>query len=587
MKKFILPFRNLVVSPGTAVPVLVDNPLSVNCVKTAAQSGQQQLILAPQHTWGYPTGIDDIYSVGTIGDIIHIFTMPDGAIHALIRTTGVVSLRNTELKDGIFTAETEAIEIANDENDDKVLILRDIIADNMQGLANATRKFKMDKIRNIVENYPMSAFVDSVVQTLDLDTDVAVKILCAPNWHEKLTILLEEVKLIAESAKIEESINKRIHQQMENGRREAILQEKMRAIQREMGEDDDEADTANLRKKIQNSAMPNDAKEKAMSEWKRMRSMSPMSNEGGLLKTYLDELLAMPWGKSDKKEIDLEYARAVLDTEHSGMDNVKERILEHIAVMKKTNSNQGSILCLVGAPGVGKTSLGKSIANALGRKYHRISLGGISDEAHFRGHRKTYIGAQAGRIMDALKRCKTNNPVIVLDEIDKMGRDWRGDPESALLEILDPEQNKTFRDHYLEVDFDLSNVLFIATANSLNISNALKDRMEIIEIPGYSIDEKIQIAREHLIKRAARDTGWKPENIIMSDDAIRHIIQNYTSEQGVRQAQREITAVLRRELLKNNCADIETEFTIGKIDDLLSTHKSAGFSKKIGFGVRI
>ena len=389
------------------------------------------------------------------------------------------------------------------------------------------------------------------------------------------------------AAKIEESINKRIHQQMENGRREAILQEKMRAIQHEMGEDDGEMDTANIRKKIQNSSMPNDAKEKALNEWKRMRSMSPMSNEGGLLKTYLDELLAMPWGKSDDSVLDLQHARCVLDTEHSGMQAVKERILEHIAVMKKTNSNQGSILCFVGAPGVGKTSLGKSIANALGRKYQRISLGGISDEAHFRGHRKTYIGAQTGRIMDALKRCKTNNPVIVLDEIDKMGRDWRGDPESALLEILDPEQNKTFRDHYLEVDFDLSKVLFIATANSLNLSNALKDRMEIIEIPGYTMEEKIQIAREHLIERAARDTGWNTDNIVISDDAIKHIIQNYTSEQGVRELQREITAILRRELLENNCSDIKTEFTVEKIDNLLSLRKSAGFAKKIGFGVRI
>ena len=255
--------------------------------------------------------------------------------------------------------------------------------------------------------------------------------------------------------------------------------------------------------------------------------------------------------------------------------------------MKKTKSNQGSILCFVGAPGVGKTSLGKSIATALGRKYQRISLGGVSDEAHFRGHRKTYIGAQTGRIMDALKRCKSNNPVIVLDEIDKMGRDWRGDPESALLEILDPEQNKAFRDHYLEVDFDLSNVLFIATANSLNLSNALKDRMEIIEIPGYSIEDKVQIAREHLIKRAANDTGWEMENIVISDDAIRHIIQNYTSEQGVRQLQRELTAILRRALLENNAEDVRTEFTCDKIDELLSVRQTAGFSKKIGFGVRI
>lgn len=445
----------------------------------------------------------------------------------------------------------------------------------------------MEKLRNVATNYPLPAFIDFVVQTIEMDVEPALKILSASSWREKLIILLEQVNLMAETAKIEESINKRIHQQMEKGRREAILQEKMRAIQREMGDDDLEMDTENIRKRIENAHLPREAKEKALSEWKRMKSLSPMSNEGGLLKTYLDELLAMPWNKSDKSQIDLNMARSVLDSEHSGMRGVKERILEHIAVMKKTKSNQGSILCFVGAPGVGKTSLGKSIATALGRKYQRISLGGVSDEAHFRGHRKTYIGAQTGRIMDALKRCKSNNPVIVLDEIDKMGRDWRGDPESALLEILDPEQNKAFRDHYLEVDFDLSNVLFIATANSLNMSNALKDRMEIIEIPGYSIEEKVQIAREHLIKRAARDTGWDMENIILSDDAIRHIIQKYTSEQGVRQLQREITAILRRALLENNAEDVRTEFTCDKIDELLSVRQTAGFSKKIGFGARI
>ena len=587
MKNFILPFRDLVVSPGLTVPVLIDNQMSVACVKAAAKAGHQQIVLVPQHTWAYPTNVADIFDVGTIGDIVQILTLPDGAIHALVRTTDVVKLNETELNDGIFSAKVEPIVIMDDMNSEQTIMLRDMLADNMQTLASTSRKFKMDKLRNVIDNYPLPAFVDAVVQTADIDTDVAVKALCATSWSEKLMILLEAVKLMAETAKIEESINKRIHQQMENGRREAILQEKMRALQKEMGEDDGEADTANIRKKIQKSSMPAEAKEKAMNEWKRMRSMSPMSNEGGLLKTYLDELLSMPWGASDNAPIDLKHAREVLDSEHSGMDAVKERILEHIAVMKKTKSNQGSILCFVGAPGVGKTSLGKSIATALGRKYQRISLGGISDEAHFRGHRKTYIGAQTGRIMDALKRCKTNNPVIVLDEIDKMGRDWRGDPESALLEILDPEQNKTFRDHYLEVDFDLSNVMFIATANSLNMSNALKDRMEIIEIPGYSMDDKVKIAREHLIARAARDTGWNTDDIVMSDDAIKHLIQKYTSEQGVRQVQREITAVLRRSLLENDCADIKTEFTPEKIDELLSWRKSAGFSKKIGFGVNI
>lgn len=583
MKQYILPFRDLVVNPGLTVPIYIDNAMSVACIEAAAREGQK-IVITAQHSWAYPALPDDIYDVGTIGEIAQVLRMPDGALHAIIKTTDAVKLSNITVTNGLFTADVTPIEILDDANTNQTLALRDKIAENMQVLSVA-KKFKLDKLRMIIQDYPLPAFIDSVIQTAGIDTDDAVKILAANSWYEKLVLLLEQINLMAETAKIEESINRRIQRQMENGRREAILQEKMRAIQHEMGEDTEEMDTENVRKRIERSAMPAEAKEKAMSEWKRMRSMSPMSNEGGLLKTYLDELLSMPWGKSDKSDIDLKSARAVLDSQHSGMQGVKERILEHIAVMKKTGGNQGSILCFVGAPGVGKTSLCKSIAEALGRKYHRISLGGISDEAHFRGHRKTYIGAQTGRIMDALKRCKANNPVIVLDEIDKMGRDWRGDPESALLEILDPEQNKSFRDHYLEVDFDLSNVLFIATANSLNMSNALKDRMEIIEIPGYSEDEKVQIAREHLIERAAKDTGWNVDNIIISDDALRHIIRNYTSEQGVRELQRELTAILRRSLLENDGEDVKTEFTPQKIDSLLALRKSAVLSKRIGFGI--
>ena len=584
MRNYILPFRDLIVHPGLTVPVYIDNPASVACIEAAA-AANQKLVITPQHSWSYPASPEDVYDVGTLGDIAQVLRLPDGTLHAIIRTTDVVKLDNIQVENSIFTAETTPIEILDDSESEQTIALRDKVAENMQALS-ASRKFKLEKMRAIIQNYPMAAFVDSVIQSADIDTDDAVRILRTQSWREKLMLLLEKINLMAETAKIENSINRRIQQQMENGRREAILQEKMRAIQREMGDDSDEADTENLRKRIERSAMPRDARDKAMSEWKRMRSMSPMSNEGGLLKTYIEEVLAMPWEKSDVAPIDLKTARAVLDSKHSGMQAVKERILEHIAVMKKTGGNQGSILCFVGAPGVGKTSLCKSIADALGRKYQRISLGGISDEAHFRGHRKTYIGAQTGRIMDALKRCKANNPVIVLDEIDKMGRDWRGDPESALLEILDPEQNKSFRDHYLEVDFDLSNVLFIATANSLNMSNALKDRMEIIEIPGYSEDEKVQIAREHLIARAARDTGWNTDNIIIDDKALRHLIRNYTSEDGVRELQRELTALLRRTLLEHDGEDVKTEFTPQKIDELLSARKSAVLAKRIGFGVR-
>ncbi len=584
MKEYILPLRDLVMHPGLTVPVLIDNPMSVACIEAAAKN-RQKIVLTAQPTWGYPTNPEDIYDIGTIGDIAQILRMPDGSVHVMIRTTDAVTLADITVENGIFTGAATPIEIMDDAHAEQTMALRDKVAKNLQMLSG-NRKIKMDKLRSIIQDYPLPAFIDSVIQIMDIDTDAAIKILCANTWQKKLVILLEQVNLVLETAKIEESINRRIHQQMESGRREAILQEKMRAIQREMGDDSEEIDTENLRRRIEKSAMPMEAKEKAMSEWRRMRSMSPMSNEGGLLKTYLDELLAMPWNKSDKVKIDLKSARDTLDSQHSGMTGVKERILEHIAVMKKTGTNRGTILCMVGAPGVGKTSLGKSVAAALGRKYQRISLGGISDEAHFRGHRKTYIGAQTGRIMDALKRCKTNNPVIVLDEIDKMGRDWRGDPEAALLEILDPEQNKTFRDHYLEVDFDLSNVLFIATANSMNLSSALKDRMEIIEIPGYSIDDKVRIAREHLIARAARDTGWDMSNIIIDDDAIRHLIRNYTSEDGVRELQRELTAILRRALLENDGEDVRTEFTPAKIDQLLSVRKAAGLSRRIGFGLR-
>ncbi|MDE5615473.1 MAG: AAA family ATPase [Alphaproteobacteria bacterium] len=585
MKEYILPFRDLVVHPGLTVPVYIDNPMSVACIEAAMESNRR-LVLAAQHSWGYPSVPGDIFDTGTVGDIAQVLRMPDGAIHAIIRTTDAVCLSDITVKDNLFTADVTPIENIDDANSEQTIALRDRIAENLQALASV-RKIKMEKLRNIIQNYPMPAFVDAVIQMADIETDAAVAVLRATSWKDKLVLLLEQVNLMAETAKIEDSINRRIHQQMESGRREAILQEKMRAIQKEMGDDAEEMDAENMRRRIEKSPLPVEAREKAMSEWRRMRNMAPMSNDGALLKAYLDELLAMPWAKTAPAKIDLNAARKTLDAQHSGMTLIKERILEHIAVMKKTGSNRGSILCFVGAPGVGKTSLCRSIADALGRKYQRISLGGISDEAHFRGHRKTYLGSQPGRIMDALKRSHTNNPVIVLDEIDKMGRDWRGDPEAALLEIMDPEQNKTFRDHYLEVDFDLSNVLFIATANSLNMSGALKDRMEIIEIPGYTEEDKVRIAREHLVKRAATDTGWDTANIVIDDEAIRHIIRNYTSEQGVRQLQRELTAMLRRALLENDGNDTRTEFTPTKIDSLLAIRKSAGISKRIGFSAAL
>lgn len=585
MKEFILPVRDLIVHPGLTVPVYVDNTASIACIEAASKQNHT-IVLCPQRVFEYPSKPEDIFSTGTLGEIAQVLHMPDGSIHTIIRTTDVVDLSDISVDKGIFTAETIPLEYLDDSEFEQTIALREKIYDIVQTIS-WRRKIKADKTYQIIKTYALPAFVDSVIQISRIDTEAGVEILRMKTWREKLLALLEHLMFVVETEKIESSIQQRVQNQMEQGQRQAILQEKMRAIQKEMGEDDEITDTSSIRKRIENSAMPAEAKEKAMSELKRMRALSPMSQEGGLLKTYLEELLSMPWDKSGVIPIDLQKARETLNKEHSGMEPVKERILEHIAVMKKTGKNRGSILCFVGAPGVGKTSLCKSIADALSRKYCRISLGGISDEAHFRGHRKTYIGAQCGRIMDALKRCKTNNPVIVLDEIDKMGRDWRGDPESALLEILDPEQNKSFRDHYLEVDFDLSNVLFIATSNSLNMSSALKDRMEIIEIPAYNENEKLKIAREHLLKRAADDTGWNFENINISDDAILHIIHEYTNEQGVRELQRELTAMLRRSLLENNGEDVKTDFTKDKIDELLSVYRHISQNNKIGFSTRL
>ena len=587
MKEFILPLKDLVIQPGLTVPIYLDNQISVACMD-AAVADNRRVILAPQHKWNYPTNPEELFNIGTLAEVIQILRLPDNSIHTIVQTKSAVSISDISVKDGLFSGVPTELPFTDDSDFEQTIALRDKVADQLSELA-LPRKFRIDKLNTIIENYPLPAFIDAVVQMINTETDAAVKILSAHNYSDKLVLLLEQISMMSEIAKIDASISKRVQQQLEGGQRNHVLQEKLKAIQKELGEDSEEMDIEKLKKRIEESAMPKEARDKALSEWRRMRSHNAMSTEGAILKTYLDELLSMPWDRSDSAPIDLTKSREALDSEHSGMQPIKERILEHIAVMRKTGNSSGSILCLVGAPGVGKTSLGRSVAKALGRKYQRISLGGVSDEAHFRGHRKTYIGSQPGRIMDALKRCASNNPVIVLDEIDKMGRDHRGDPESALLEILDPEQNKSFRDHYLEVDFDLGNVLFIATANSLNMSPALKDRMEIIEIPGYSEEEKIKIARDHLIKRAAKDAGWNIGNITIDDDALRHLIRNYTAEQGVREMQRTLTAILRRTLLLANGEDVPTKFTIKKIDELMRERKSAGIRQKIGFnaGARV
>ncbi|MDR3208278.1 MAG: AAA family ATPase [Rickettsiales bacterium] len=585
MKLFLLPTREMVFQPDTTLPMYLENMISVRAVDaaiTASDEKLKQIVLVAQKNWNYPTNARDLYSIGTLANVMQILRMPDDTIQVMMQTTRPVRLSDIQVKDGIFSAECAPIEQTDDGKDPIVLGMRDSIMSAMTAMAARTpNQIDMKKIRLVADTYPLNAFIDAIIHAVGMETEDALEILSKRTYLEKLTFMLEKMKMKIQLSNIENDISKRVSYALANGQKEIFLRERLNEIQKALGEDDEDS-SKTLKQKIEKSNIPEDVKEKAFAELKRMKNMSAYSSEAAMLRTYLEELLSMPWGRADKTEIDLEAAKAILDTDHYGMENVKERILEHLAVMKRTGSSKGTILCLVGAPGVGKTSLGQSVANALMRKYQRISLGGVSDEAHFRGHRRTYIGSQPGRIMDALKRAGTNNPVIVLDEIDKMGRDYRGDPEHALLEILDPEQNKAFRDHYLEVDFDLSNVMFIATANTLKMSPALLDRMEIIEMPNYSVDEKVEIARRHLLKNAATDTGWDINGITIGDDTIKHIINNYTNESGVRNLRRELTALLRRALYTTKCQEDSYEFTTEKVRELLNNIRP-DVGRKIGF----
>jgi ATP-dependent Lon protease len=586
MKLFLLPTRELVFHPDTINPMYLENMISVRAVDSAIafeENKPNQIVLVPQKNWSYPTGAKDLYDIGTIANVMQILRLPDNTVQVMMQTTKPVSLSNIQIKDGVFTADCEQMEQIDDSSSDLVLGLRDAIMDALNDMSKA-RKIDMQKLKNAVNLYPMNAFISAIITAIELETADAVEILVKKTFFEKLTILLEKIQVQVQLVGIEQDISRRVNNALANGQREMFLRERLAAIQKELGESDsgDESSARSIKEKIEKSAMPDAIKTKAMDELKRLRNQMANSAESAAIRTYLDELISMPWGEPSKQEIDLDAARKILDTDHYGMTAVKERVLEHLAVMKKTNSSKGVILCLVGAPGVGKTSFGQSIARALNRPFQRISLGGVSDEAHFRGHRRTYVGSQPGRIMDAVKRAGMNNPVILLDEIDKLGDRFHGNPEAALLEILDPEQNKKFRDHYLEVDFDLSNVMFIATANSLTMSPALLDRMEIIELPNYTLDEKVGIAKHNLLSKAAEATGWDATKITIDDETIKHVINKYTNEAGVRNLRRELTAMMRRAMYKTNCQADSYTFNIDAVDNLLVNIRPE-IGRKIGF----
>jgi ATP-dependent Lon protease len=507
---------------------------------------KQILLVAQKNAAQDDPSADDIYRVGTVSTILQLLKLPDGTVKVLVeggRRARLTSFRET---DAYFEAFVE--ELPDQEGDGKELeALGRTVVGQFEQYIKLNKKIAPEVLVSLNQIEEPSKLADTIASHLNLKISEKQELLETTRIGERLERVFGHMESEIGVLQVEKRIRNRVKRQMEKTQREYYLNEQLKAIQKELGEGEDGKDeTAELEDKIKKTRLSKEAREKATAELKKLRTMSPMSAEATVVRNYLDWMLSIPWKKRSKVRNDVIAAEKVLDADHYGLEKVKERILEYLAVQSRTNKMRGPILCLVGPPGVGKTSLGKSIANATGRSFVRMSLGGVRDEAEIRGHRRTYIGSMPGKVIQGMKKAKTSNPLFLLDEIDKLGQDWRGDPTSALLEVLDPEQNATFADHYLEVDYDLSDVMFVTTANSLRMPQPLLDRMEIIRIPGYTEDEKVQIARRHLIAKQSEAHSLKPDEWSISDDALRDLIRTYTREAGVRNLERELANLARK-----------------------------------------
>ncbi len=541
----VLPLRDIVVFPHMIVPLFVGRERSINALEQVMERDKRILLVAQKNPADDEPEPDEIYSVGTIATVMQLLRLPDGTVKVLVE--GVERARITEYvrTDDYFEAGVETMEETISDPAEAEALARTVV-EQFTTYVKLNKKVPQEAVETISQIADHSKLADTIAAHLAIklpEKQELLEISDVARRLEKAFALMEgEISVL----QVEKRIRSRVKKQMEKTQREYYLNEQMKAIQKELGGEDGEDEFAELEEKIRKTRLSKEAREKAEAELKKLRQMSPMSAEATVVRNYLDWLLSIPWGKKSKVKKDLDYAREVLDAEHYGLEKVKERILEYLAVQQRTNKLKGPILCLVGPPGVGKTSLGKSIARATGRKFVRMSLGGVRDEAEIRGHRRTYIGSMPGKVIQSMKKAGTVNPFFLLDEIDKMGMDYRGDPAAALLEVLDPEQNATFMDHYLEVEYDLSQVMFVTTANTLNIPPALLDRMEIIRIAGYTEDEKMEIARRHLIPKALEAHGLKKSEFSVDDDALRTVIRRYTREAGVRSLEREINKLARK-----------------------------------------
>lgn len=544
----VLPLRDIVVFPQMIVPLFVGREKSVAALEAAMNDGRTVFLLSQKNPGDEDPGADELYDVGTLANVLQLLKLPDGTVKVLVEGQGRASLVKLDASGPYLMAEVEDRPDV-ERNETEVAALLRSAQSQFEQFIKLNRKVAPEVASQISAVEEPGRFADTVAANLGLKIADKQALLAEPDVGLRLEKIFAFMEGEMGVLQVEKKIRNRVKRQMEKTQREYYLNEQMKAIQRELGDADEEKDEiAELEEKIKKVKLSKEAREKALGELKKLKAMAPQSAEATVVRNYLDTLLGLPWGKRSKVKKDIIAAQAVLDADHFGLEKVKDRIIEYLAVQARTNKLKGPILCLVGPPGVGKTSLGRSIAKATGREFIRHSLGGVRDEAEIRGHRRTYIGSMPGKIIQNLKKAGTSNPLFLLDEIDKLGQDFRGDPSSALLEVLDPEQNKAFNDHYLEVDYDLSDVMFVTTANSYNMPQPLLDRMEIISLSGYTEDEKLEIAKRHLIEKQYEAHGLKKEEFTVTDDAIRDLIRYYTREAGVRKLEREIAKLARKAL---------------------------------------
>ena len=542
----VLPLRDIVVFPGMIVPLFVGREKSVKALEEVMKDDKQILLIAQKNASQDDPGPDDIYNIGTLGTVLQLLKLPDDTVKVLVEGGKRVRITGYTDKAEFFEARAVEMEEVAGESAELQAAARTVVSE-FENYVKLNKKVPPEVVVSINKIEEPAKLADTISAHLALKVAEKQQLLELDSVSKRLERILGLMEGEIGVLQVEKKIRNRVKRQMEKTQREYYLNEQMKAIQKELGETEDGRDeVSELEKRIKKTRLSKEAREKAHAELKKLRTMSPMSAEATVVRNYLDWLLSIPWRKPTKIIKDLKYAEDILNADHHGLEKVKERILEYLAVQQRVDKMKGPILCLVGPPGVGKTSLGKSIAKATGRNFVRMSLGGVRDEAEIRGHRRTYIGSLPGKVIQSMKKAKSSNPLFLLDEIDKMGADFRGDPSSALLEVLDPEQNHTFSDHYLEVDYDLSNVMFITTANSLRMAQPLMDRMEIIRLAGYTEDEKVAIARKHLIPKQIEANGLKEGELDIADEAVRDLVRYYTREAGVRNLEREIANLARK-----------------------------------------